>query len=49
MTGQTASRVFVSRPLSDAVRDDTVLPYACIFGGSGKTAKTASRNTAVAA
>ena len=48
MTGQAASWVFVSRPVSDAGRDDAVLPYACTFGGSGKTAKTASRNRAVA-
>lgn len=39
MTGQAASWVFVSRPISDAGRDDAVLPYACTFGGSGKTAK----------
>ena len=48
MTGQAASWVFVSRPVSDAGRDDAVLPYACTFGGSGKTAKIASRNRAVA-
>jgi hypothetical protein len=48
MTGQAASWVFASRPLADAVRDDAVRPYACIFGSSGKTAKTVSTNRAVA-
>ena len=39
MNGQAASLGPVERPVSDAARDDAVLSYACIFGGSGKTVK----------